>query len=137
MTAEALSPPDPMQSLRERLIQDGTIVPSDKNVVHLKRAAHEVIEFLKEKIAKTFAFFQELGQKFSAYAEAIKRYKDDFYDAYSVAHLGCSYFSVLKFLNIFRSLNVLINKEQRSFNKSGIARTGFFFAFKENMKNTP
>lgn len=27
MTAEALSPPHPMQSLRERLIQEGSIVP--------------------------------------------------------------------------------------------------------------
>jgi hypothetical protein len=27
MTAEALSPPNPMQSLRERLIQEGSIVP--------------------------------------------------------------------------------------------------------------
>src|SRR5690606_26027619 len=49
----------------------------------------------------------------------------------------CNYASVLIFLNIYRLMKNLIKNNNIFIKFASIVRTGFFFAFKENMRNTP
>jgi len=137
MTAEALSPPNPMQSLRERLIQEGSIVPSQENATISLNPISELADAIKEKIAKVFEAIKEAGKRFAAFAKSLQAFKEKLFGIDLVSRSGCGYFSLLSYLNLHRILEVLLKHEDKRLGNFLIARTGFFFAFKENMKNTP
>lgn len=126
-----------MQSLRERLIQEGSIVPSKENAVTSLNPISELADAIKEKLAKVFAVIAEAGKRFAAFAKSIQAFKEKFSGFDLVSRSGCSYFNLLNFLNLHRVLEVLVKHEDKRFGDFLIVRTGFFFAFKENMKNTP
>ena len=137
MTVEALSPPSPMQSLRERLIQEGSIVPSQANPAIVRNPLSELADDLKEKLAKVFAAFAEVRKKFAVFQKYIQAFKENFSEIDLASKSGCSYYSLLSFLNLHRILEVLLKHQDKKLGEFIIIRTGFYFAFKENMKNTP
>lgn len=140
MTAEALSPPNPMQSLRERLIQEGSITPeksestkSEANRLVLKATQDKVLAVLEScylnselnrEFARFFALLEKSLGKISSVGDALNKEV-------------CNYASVLVFLNIYRLLKNLIENNNIFIKVVSVVRTGFFFAFKENMRNTP
>ncbi len=137
MTAEALSPPSPIQSLRERLIQEGSIVPSQSNPAIVQNSFSELADVIKEKLAKFFAVTAEAEKRFSEFQKYLKSFRDIFSEIDLASKSGCSYYSLLSFLNLHRILEVLLKHQDKKLGDFIIIRTGFFFAFKENMKNTP
>ncbi|MBF5005333.1 hypothetical protein [Diaphorobacter caeni] len=137
MTAEALSPPNPMQSLRERLIQEGSIVPSHENAANSQNSISELVDAIKGKLEKVFSVLLEAGKKFSALEKYIQAFADRFSGFDLISRSGCSYFSLLGFLNLHRILEVLVKHQDKRIGSFLFVRAGFFFAFKENMKNTP
>lgn len=140
MTAEALSPPGPAQSLRERLIKEGTIVPES--------SAKELRDKVREKIDLLFIVVgnmaDEMRRSYLEYALSVFggrfRSLDSEYESES-AERKPSYFWELSFLLLINK----INKEICSlFSKSILksknlitVRCGFYSPLKENMKNTP
>ena len=137
MTAEALSPPSPMQSLRERLIQEGSIVPNQANPAIVRNPLIELADALKEKMAQVFAVIAEAGKKSVALEKYLQAFKERFSGIDLVSKSGCSYYSLLSFLNLHRIIEVFLKHQDNKIGDLLIVRTGFFFAFKENMKNTP
>ena len=137
MTAEALSPPNPMQSLRERLIQEGSIVPSHENAANSQNAIGGLADAIREQLEKIYSVFLESRKKFSTLEKYIQAFEDKFHGFDSISRSGCSYFSLLGFLNLHRILDVLVKHQDKRIESFLFVRVGFFFAFKENMKNTP
>lgn len=109
MTVETLSPPNPMQSLRERLIQDGSITPknsestkSESNRSVLKSTQDKVLAVLESfysnrdlerQLSRINSFFEEYLRKTSTFGDALNK-------------VFCNYASVLKFLNVYRFLKI-------------------------------
>lgn len=138
MTAEALSPPNPMQLLRERLIKEGSIVSGAS------------IEKLKDKLNKKIIqvidvesiFNNEIGKYYNAISVICGR-AIDFASEYESESLG----EKPKHIWILR-LSLLINKFYKFINslflnlrtntqRTPFARCGFYSPLKENMKNAP
>lgn len=135
-----VSSPDSLQSLRNRLIREGSIVPDLGS--QLAQKASEIVASIKEKIDNTLArmsasqdLADSLQRAYLLYQKALKR---------SFGYIGdgenekrCSYFNILSFLNLFRIIEGLLKRKKNYSERIILARDGFFFAFKENMKNTP
>lgn len=149
MTAEALSPPNPAESLRERLIREGKIVPAmDSSLDSHHIAAEEIIK-LAEDLEKACLLLENISLTkarrnyiYENYIKALRYYEDLFHSEES--GISASHSNVV--INYFYALSVkhlkVIDCALRDFeiflsNKVSILRSGFFFAFKENMKNTP
>lgn len=137
MTADALSPPNPMQSLRERLIQEGSIVPSHENAANSQNTIGRLADAIREQLEKIYSVFLESRKKFSTLEKYIQAFEDKFHGFDPISRSGCSYFSLLGFLNLHRILDVLVKHQDKRIESFLFVRVGFFFAFKENMKNTP
>lgn len=148
MTAEALSPPDAMQLLRARLIREGKIVPAEdsnpstsvemttrERVLELIRKLNESLgdDYLERNSSKSFRdhylkalkyYFDAIDACDSEFSVSNERVVINYYFSLSVKHLKI----IFSALNSFGKLLS---------NRVVILRSGFFFAFKENMKNTP
>lgn len=126
-----------MQSLRERLIKEGSIVPNQENAFISEKSISELAGSIKDKIEKFFSFLSGSRKKFSALEKYIQEFTDRFSGIDLVSKSDCSYFSLLGFLNLHRILDVLVKNQDRRVGSFIFVRAGFFFAFKECMKNTP
>ncbi len=148
MTVEALSPPNPAESLRERLIREGKIVPAqDSNpststemttrerIFELIRKINESLgddylernrsKFLRDHYLKALRYYlNALNACDSDFSVSNERVVINYYFSLSAKHLKI----IFSALNSFGKLLS---------NRVVILRSGFFFAFKENMKNTP
>jgi hypothetical protein len=137
-----ISHTDSLHSLRNRLIMEGHIVPSLST--QLAEKTFEVIASLRDKIDRMLArmeadrkLSENLREAYLNYAIAVRdgfgsSFKDGVAD-----EIKCSYFRLLSFLNLFKILEGLIRRKKNHSRKIILVRCGFFFAFKENMKNTP
>lgn len=140
MTVEALSPPNRMQSLRERLIQEGSIKPknsesnqSKSNQLVLKTTQDKVFTILE-----SYYSISELDKKLARFFALLEESLGGTSQIDGTPNAGvCNYASVLEFLNIYRLLKNLIKNNNIFTKVVSVVRTGFFFAFKENMRNTP
>lgn len=148
MTAEALSPPNPAESLRERLIREGKIVPAQDSTSS-PSAQMTARERLLDEIEKLNAllggnYLEKYREKFirDNYLKLINY----FYDAFNINDSDFSVSSEKVVIDYYFALSVkhlkIISSALNSFgkllsNRVVILRSGFFFAFKENMKNTP
>lgn len=171
MTAEALSPPNPAESLRERLIREGSIVPEmgssfepicdvdkiskaleslnkvsaflddichteklRKVLEHLSRVSSLLEDSSSNNARKSFIYKHYL--KALHYVDDIFNYEESEVDAGNTnVVINCFYALSVKHLKVIDS--ALRDVEIFLSNKVSILRSGFFFAFKENMKNTP
>lgn len=140
MTAEALSPPNPMQSLRERLIKEGAIVPKS-SAKELRDKVHEKINHLViigNKLAG------EMRRSYLEYAlsviEGRFRSLDAVYET-ETAEKKPSHFWVISFSLLINKINKdiysLFSKSILKSNNIIAIRCGFYSPLKENMKNTP
>lgn len=140
MTAEALSPPNPMQSLRERLIQEGFIIPESS------------IEKLKDKlnrkvlpiIAASSDMQDEMRKSYLNYAtHAISRSAINSLSKYESTsfHEKLRYIWILRFSLLINKLDKFINfpilMSMANGQSAPFARCGFYSPLKENMKNVP
>ncbi|MGV8805077.1 MAG: hypothetical protein ACWA6Y_08960 [Polaromonas sp.] len=130
ISSEALFPPKPAESLRERLIREGTIVPS-KN-----------LDLLKQKIDKKLALFNiyklnRFGTDLfiELYNSVVGCYKLSCVNG--VSNLPANLYAFLLLKKIERIKRIILNDRVTEFILFNIYRCGFFFAFKENKKNTP
>jgi len=146
MTAEALSPPNPAESLRERLIREGKIVPA-------KEMLTITYQTPSEQLAEVLARLKELVEQHSldnARKKLTQRYLLQALEYYEQAvciressskeggqKILFDYYTALSINQIKMIGYVLRNIGKNLSNKISILRSGFFFAFKENMKNTP
>lgn len=137
MTAEAPSPPNPMQSLRERLIQEGSIVPSQANSAISQNSINAWTDVIKERMKKIFSLLSDVKKKFAAFVKCIQTFANKFSEFDFESKSDCGHFRLLGILNLHRILEVLLKRQDKRIRNSLVVRTGFFFAFKENMKNTP
>ena len=137
MTAEALSPTNPMQSLRERLIKEGSIIPSQSNAAISQNFISELASDIKDRLERILSILSESRKRISSLGKYIKEIADKFYGFDLASKSPCSYFSLLSFLNLHRILEVFIKNQDKKIGSFLVVRFGFFFAFKENMKNTP
>jgi hypothetical protein len=140
MTAEAPSPPNPMQSLRERLIQEGSIVPG--------ASAEKLRDKLNKKIIQIIAtgsdIEDEIRRSYLNYAvHAIVCRANDLLFEYELESLGerLRYAWMLRFSLLINKLDKFINFSISDLmaNDQGtpFARCGFYSPLKENMKNAP
>lgn len=148
MTAEALSPPNPTESLREQLIREGKVVPALDSAASpsIDLTAHDrIFEHIK-KLTELFSknYLEKYREKFirDNYIKALKYFGESFFtDDFKLSSRGKKvainyYFALfIKHLKIIYSALNSFGKFLS--NRVSIIRSGFFFAFKENMKNTP
>ena len=140
MTAEAPSPPSPMQSLRDRLIQEGSIIP--------KSSVEKLRDKLNKKVLPIIAagsdIQDEMRKSYLNYAISVVTgraiYLLSEYESESfgerLRHIWTLRFSLLinkldKFIN-FSFPTLMANDQSTPF-----ARCGFYSPLKENMKNVP
>ena len=125
MTAEALSPPNPAESLRERLIRKGVITPKVSDEIN-QRAANVVNRVI---------ILGNLGRNF--YSE-INRICEIFNRVFKTINksLQNAFLSLAE-----KKINKLILSIEGNFSKLNkgfeIVRHSFFFAFKVDKRNTP
>lgn len=129
-----------MQSLRERLIQEGTIFPG--------ASGENIIDKLNKKIAGFIDLVpdlqNEMRKSYLDYAmSVIVRRAIDSLSEYESESLGKKIrcYWVLRFSLLINKLDKFINStcgELRAINQSTLlVRNGFYSPLKENMKNTP
>lgn len=143
MTAEALSPPNPAESLRERLIREGKIIPAADSTagssysrsVHLFRLVSALLESTEHQILDASSFRSRLIRAYRYINDVLDL--EDSKDDLSSKPVLVDYFYALCIKHIKIILSALDNSRKCLSNKVSILRSGFFFAFKENMKNTP
>ncbi|MDP2095000.1 MAG: hypothetical protein Q8K50_14085, partial [Hydrogenophaga sp.] len=124
MTAEAPSPPNPMQSLRERLIQEGSIVPSQANAAISQNPSSELAETIKEKLEKIFSVLSEARNRLSAFAKSIQEFADKFSRFDLASRSCCSHFRLLGFLNLHRILDILVKHQDKRIRNFIVVRAG-------------
>lgn len=141
MTAEALSPPNPVESLREQLIREGKIVPAKNESDALNGINDEVNHyivffnntFIRSEYTQLIARVCRQAKSLLAKADSI----EDSDAERKNKNLIVAYLRILS-LTSLKSLNKLIFILFKNLSgQVSILRSGFFFAFKENMKNTP
>lgn len=148
MTAEALSPPNPAESLRERLIREGKIVPAMDAAASPSRemTAHERLLETIKKLNEILGdnYLEKYREKFirDNYLKAIKYFNDSFSTDESEVSVSnekvvANYYFALSVKHLKIISSALDSFKKLLSNKVAILRSGFFFAFKENMKNTP
>lgn len=140
MTAEAPSPPNPMQSLRDRLIQEGSIIP--------KSSVEKLRDKLNKKLLPIIAagndIKDEMRKSYLSYAMHVIAFRSK--DLLSEHELK-SFDEKLRYTWMLR-FSLLINKLYKFINFSFLtlitsnqstpfARYGFYSPLKENMKNVP
>lgn len=125
MTAEALSPPNPAESLRERLIRTGEIIPAD---------LQERIDRIKKSINKVI-LVGNLGRSIFSEINSILKIISRSFSVLS------NTFKVLALTLAERKIQKLILSCDKCFSKFNkgfqIVRQSFFFAFKVDKRNTP
>lgn len=141
MTAEALSPPNPAESLREQLIREGKIVPAKNESDGLNNINDQINHHIV--ILNHIFFRREYDQLISRVCRQAKSFLEE---ADSIENSGAerknknlivAYLRILS-LTSLKSINKLIFILFKNLSdRVSILRSGFFFAFKENMKNTP
>lgn len=125
MTAEALSPPNPAESLRERLIRTGEIIPADPQ---------ERIDRIKASINKVI-LVGNLGRDiFSEIDSILKIVSRQFSELGKTFEVLALSLAERKILNLIHSCDKCLSKFNKSFQ---IVRQSFFFAFKVDKRNTP
>lgn len=135
MTAEALSPLNSMQSLRERLIQEGSVVPA--------ASVEELRDTLNRRICKIVDLGKGLeNEMFGIYSLIVVRSiggickfeSECFGDKIPYVQLLRLSLLINKFSEFFNSL---IGKRRVNYRSASFARCGFYSPLKESMKNTP
>lgn len=140
MTAEAPSPPNPMQSLRERLIQEGSIVPGasaeklrdklNKKIVQLIDAGSDMHDEMRKSYFN-YAISVIVGRAIDSLLE----YESESLDE-KPRYIWTLRFSLL--INKFnKSINSSFSKLLANGQSTPFARCGFYSPLKENMKNAP
>lgn len=125
MTAEALSPPNPAETLRERLIRTGQIIPADPQ---------ERIDRIKASINKVI-LVGNLGRDiFSEIDSILKIVSRQFSELGKTFEVLALSLAERKILNLIHSCDKCLSKFNKSFQ---IVRQSFFFAFKVDKRNTP
>lgn len=143
MTAEALSPPNPAESLRERLIRAGKIIPAADSTagdsysppVKLFMLVSALLESTEHKKLDASSFRSRLIRAYRYINDVLDL--EDSKDDLSSKPVLVDYCYALCIKHIKIILSALDNSRKYLSNKVSILRSGFFFAFKENMKNTP
>lgn len=140
MTTESLSPPNNSQTLRERLIQEGTIVPA--------KSTQDIRDVASEKLNDCILLCEKLGDGNN---------RSSFHDLLSVIELQLRlvnfgydsetnskkpiFFWTLSFSlvikNINKVLSTLLTNATLKKKNFVVSRSSFYSPFKENMKNTP
>ena len=139
MTTEALSPPNNSQMLRERLIQEGAIVPS-RTTQNIREAASEKpndLTFLYEK----FRYGKSLSFD---YIMSIIKGQLEFANSGDESETTLkkpTFFWLLNFSLVIKKINKTLNflftntaLQRKNF---VVSKNRFYSPFKENMKNTP
>lgn len=125
MAAEALSPPNPAETLRERLIRTGQIIPADPQ---------ERIDRIKASINKVI-LVGNLGRDiFSEIDSILKIVSRQFSELGKTFEVLALSLAERKILNLIHSCDKCLSKFNKSFQ---IVRQSFFFAFKVDKRNTP
>lgn len=146
MTAKALSPPNSGESLREQLILDGVIVSEknesnnfniiDDDIEHyfnLLKIKTEYINVFDEKYIQLVTGLCRQAESFLEEAESIENSDAEIKNK----NLVVFYLRILS-LTSLKSINKLLFILFKNLSEQvSILRSGFFFGFKENMKNTP
>ncbi|MGE8450001.1 MAG: hypothetical protein ACN6OP_05110 [Pseudomonadales bacterium] len=136
------------QALSNSLILDERAVPTiSEQVTRLAQQTYDLINSLKEKINRARAELnfasdcvdvdEDFVETYLLYQRALERSLGCFSEDESSAAAKCGYFRLLSYLNLFRVIKNLVKRKKNSSTMILVIRTGFFFAFKENMKNTP
>lgn len=140
MTAEAPSPPNPMQSLRERLIQEGFIIP-ESSIEKLKDKLNKKVLPI---IAASIDMQDEMRKSYLNYAiSVIAGRAIDSLSKYECESFGekLRYIWTLRFSLLINKLDKFINFSFPMLISNGqstpFARCGFYSPLKENMKNVP
>lgn len=125
MTAEALSPPNPAESLRERLIRKGVITPEASDEIN-QRAAN---------VVKRVILVGNLGRNLYSEINRICEILNGVFKTINKS-LQNAYLSLAE-----KKVNKLILSFEGCFSKLNegfeIVRHSFFFAFKVDKRNTP
>lgn len=146
MKAEALSPPNLAESLRERLIREGKIVPA-KNESENFNNINDEIKYLMDLYDFKIESSKNLRPAYTQLIARVYREAELFSDEADAVensdlerknkNLIVTYLRILS-LTSLKSINRLAFTFFKNLSeKVSILRSGFFFAFKENMKNTP
>lgn len=143
MTVEALSPPNLAESLRERLIREGKIIPAADSTSSGAYSPSAKLFMLVSAILQSSERKESETRSIKSHLIKIFRYVNDVLDledskddlnSKTVLVDYCYALCVKRIKIIISALD-----DSRKFlsNRVSILRSGFFFAFKENMKNTP
>lgn len=146
MTAEALSPPNPAESLRERLIREGKIVPAKNESENFNNINDEIKHYmdlydlkiesfknLRSEYVQLIARAYRIAELFSEEADSVENSDLESKNK----NLVVAYLRILS-LTSLKSIGRLVFILLKNLSEQvAILRLGFFFAFKENMKNTP
>lgn len=146
MTAEALSPPNLAESLRERLIREGKIVPAKNESENFNNINDEIKHYmdlydlkiesfknLRSEYVQLIARVYRVAELFSEEADSVENSDLERKNK----NLVVAYLRILS-LTSLKSIGRLVFILLKNLSEQvAILRSGFFFAFKENMKNTP
>ncbi|MBB2775738.1 UNVERIFIED_ORG: hypothetical protein HNP28_001026 [Comamonas terrigena] len=146
MTAKALPPPNQTESLRERLIREGKIVPA-KNESEIFNNINDEIKYYLDLYEVKVECVKNLRREYVQLINRVHRLAEMFLEeANSVdnseserknKNLVVAYLRILS-LTSLKSIDRLVFILFKNLSEQvAILRSGFFFAFKENMKNTP
>ncbi len=138
MTAEALSPPNPAESLREQLIREGKIVPAKcTDGRNQKNELIDLFDLFSDGVHCISGFSSTGKTKF--YEDALRDFENlanEYLGIFS-KKLSVDLFSYLLFKKFKRFIKFLSEEIFFKIGSFALPREGFFYAFKENQKNTP
>lgn len=149
MTATSLPTPNRTESLRERLIREGKIVPaidsSSENVQNTAEKRRQLAEDLDKVclILETLPLGKLRREKiYNLYLKTLYIYENLlFFNKNEIdeihKNVTFDYFFALSLKYLKFIYCTLKNLDKFLSNKVSVLRSGFFFAFKESMKNTP
>ncbi|WP_211456525.1 hypothetical protein [Comamonas brasiliensis] len=125
MTAEALSPPNPAESLRERLIRKGVITPEASDEINQRAAKIVNRVILVGNLGR--GFYSEINRICGIINKVFKTINKSLQNA-------CLSLAEKKINKLILSIEGRFSKLNRGFE---IVRHSFFFAFKVDKRNTP
>ncbi|MBU4183239.1 MAG: hypothetical protein KJ565_16235 [Gammaproteobacteria bacterium] len=133
MITESLPTIKSTESLREQLIREGKIIPID--ISEISKRLDNSLRILRGIVEDSKAQRSDIEKVFLHYYEAIQRARVSFESTSSPMASNAYAFLALR---KFNSLLKLVSTAKRSLvERFAVLRDGFFFAFKENKKNTP
>ena len=129
---QATIPLQTVETLREQLIREGSIIPREYE--NLKEKIRNSLEYLRESISyDTLEHYQKI---ISRRILEILEETENLIKLKSKSML-INAKALLALRKLANLLNFIVCKEKSHFYKFSPLRNGFFFSFKENKKNTP